>query len=165
MPSDSGATPPSATDVSLRPLTVENWRQCAGLAVAHDQVTFIAPNVYSIAEAQFRPAAVPLAVYSADGVMVGFVMYGIEQPAGRWKVFRLMVDRNHQRRGYGRAALAQVLRRLRDQPGCRTVYISYQDANDAARRLYRDFGFVEVERDGAKVTARLDLQEGSAAHT
>jgi hypothetical protein len=45
-------------------------------------------NLYSIAEAQFYPQAVPLAIYNEQDQMVGFVMYGVDVKSGKWKIFR-----------------------------------------------------------------------------
>ena len=68
-----------------------------------------------------------------------------------------MIDQAHQRKGYGRAAMEQVIERLIAQPGCNEVLIAYQIANKAARRLYTGLGFVKQKVDDDKVTAQLDL--------
>ncbi|MGH8057144.1 MAG: GNAT family N-acetyltransferase [Candidatus Entotheonellia bacterium] len=43
--------------------------------------------------------------------MMGFVMY--EVTCGVGFILRLMIDRKYQRQGYGRAALVEVIRRLK----------------------------------------------------
>ena len=66
--------------------------------------------------ARAHPTLVPLAVYdraacgySEPGVpMIGFVMYEIDCGVG--SILRVMIDRAHQRKGYGRAALLEVVR-------------------------------------------------------
>jgi diamine N-acetyltransferase len=146
-------------EVSLKPITVDNWKECVGLKVKDEQSNFVPSNLYSIAEAQFYPQAVPLAVYNEQEQMVGFVLYGVDVESEKWKIFRLMIDQSHQGKGHGRAAMEQVIGRLRAQPGCSEILIAYQADNDAARRLYASFGFIEeTVRDG-KVTARLDLSK------
>jgi diamine N-acetyltransferase len=146
--------------VVLKPVTVDNWQECIGLKVKEKQAGFLPSNLYSIAEAQFYPQAVPLAVYSEQGRMVGFVLYGVDVETGKWKIFRLMIDRAHQGKGYGRAAMEQVIGRLRAQPGCSEILIAYQTGNDAARRLYASLGFIEETVGDGKVTACLDLDKG-----
>ncbi|MCP4543397.1 MAG: GNAT family N-acetyltransferase [Chloroflexi bacterium] len=116
-------------------------------------------NIYSIAESQFYPEAVPLAIYDGQERMVGFVMYGVDVTSGKWKVFRLMIDQAYQGRGYGRAAMKKVIEHLAAQPGCGEILISYQPNNDAARRLYADLGFIEQEISDEKVTACLKMVE------
>lgn len=145
--------------VSLKPITAENWQACTGLKVKEKQAGFLPSNLYSIAEAQFYPQAVPLAIYSEQDQMVGFVMYGVDVETGKWKIFRLMIDQAHQGKGYGRAAMEQVVGRLRAQPGCSEILIAYQTTNEAARQLYASLGFIEESTSDGKVIAQLGLGE------
>jgi len=147
-------------DVNLKPITVDNWKECIGLKVKDEQADFLPSNLYSIAEAQFYPQAVPLTIYSEQDQMVGFVMYGVDVETRKWKIFRLMIDYVHQRKGYGRAAMEQVIDRLSAQPDCDQILIAYQTDNNAARRLYASLGFIEETVDDGKVTACLDLDKG-----
>ena len=147
--------------VSLKPLTADNWQECIGLKVRREQADFLPSNLYSIAEAQFYPKAVPLAIYSEQDQMVGFVMYGIDVETEKWKIFRLMIDQACQGRGYGRAALERVIERLSAQSDCNEILIACQTGNDAARQLYASLGFVEQKVDENKIAARLELN-GSA---
>jgi diamine N-acetyltransferase len=146
------------TRVRLSEITVDNWRECIELGVRDEQTDLVPSNLYSIAEAQFYPDAVPLAIYNDQGDMVGFVMCGVEVSSGKWKIFRLMIDRVYQGRGYGRAAIEQVITRLAAQPGCDEILISYKPTNDAARHLYASLGFVEQKANEDKVTACLELR-------
>jgi regulation of enolase protein 1 (concanavalin A-like superfamily)/RimJ/RimL family protein N-acetyltransferase len=146
--------------VRLQPITVDNWKAAIGLSLHTDQQHFLPDNLYSIAEAQFYPDACPLAIYDDQGQMVGFVMYGRDVFSGHWKVFRLMIDAAYQGRGYGRAAMQQVIATLAAKPDSDTILICYHDDNQAARQLYARLGFVEqsVDADG-KATAQLNLKE------
>jgi diamine N-acetyltransferase len=83
------------TEVLLKPISADNWQECIGLKVKDEQADFLPSNLYSIAEAQFYPQAVPLAIYSEQDQMVGFVLYGVDVETGKWKIFRLMIDRAH----------------------------------------------------------------------
>ena len=102
--------------VSLRPITPENLDECISLKVADHQKGFVAPNIYSLAEASVSPTYHPFGIYDADAhyraspAMVGFIMYGLSNARGF--ILRLMVDEKFQRRGYGRAAMIEVIRRL-----------------------------------------------------
>jgi diamine N-acetyltransferase len=137
--------------VILRDVTKENWQESVRLKLAPGQESFVASNAYSLAESKFMPTFVPQAVYTSaetDGAatMVGFVMYGFypdgEPPFGqRHWIFRLMIDREHQGRGYGRAALALVLDRLSANPDCPDVLIGHEPENTVAARLYAQLGF------------------------
>ena len=85
--------------------------------------------------------------------MVGFALFGLEKGTRRAKIFRLMIHATCQGRGYGAAAMEALLRAIEERWHPPAVYISYNDDNQAARRLYARFGFRELERAGQKVTA------------
>ncbi len=102
----------------------------------------------------------PLAIYEGDE-MVGFVMYNIEQTKGEGAfISRVMIDHNHQGKGYGKAAFALLLEQIKTEAGpqCNHIGISYEPANDVARKLYASFGFAETgEIEHGEVVARLNL--------
>jgi diamine N-acetyltransferase len=143
--------------VRLSAITVDNWRECIELRVRDEQSELVPSNLYSIAEAQFYPDAVPLAIHNDEGQMVGFVLYGLDVISGKWKIFRMMIDHTYQGRGYGRAAMQQMIARLAARHGCDEILISYRPENDAARQLYASLGFVEQKVSEDKVTACLEL--------
>ncbi len=139
--------------IMLRDVTRDNFQACVRLKLAPEQEHFVASNAYSLAESKFMPTYIPQAIYhrSDDGTetMVGFVMYGFypdgEPPLGqRHWIFRLMVDREHQGRGYGREAMQQVLARLEADPTLPSVLIGYETDNVIAGKLYADLGFREI---------------------
>jgi diamine N-acetyltransferase len=135
--------------VTLRPITSENLRACLGLRVEESQDDFVASNADSLAEARTNPNLFPYAVYAGtpdrlgahDVPMVGFTMIEIDKAIGF--ILRLMIDRAHQRRGYGRAATEEVIRRLRLHPEVQMIATSHRTGNTAAARLYEGLGFVD----------------------
>lgn len=135
-------------DIHLRPVTLANYRECLALQVEDAQSGLVASNAKSLAEAYVNPTLTPLAVYdvAARGYedpptpMVGFAMY--ELAAGVGFITRLMIDRAHQRRGYGRAAMTEVIRRLRLSPEVELIATSHLRENAAAARIYAGLGFV-----------------------
>lgn len=129
--------------ISLQPITRDNWRQVSRLHLADDQQSFVAPNLYSIAQSKFEPTWEPLALY-AGADLVGFAMWGTDADDGRYWIIRLMVDSAHQGRGYGRAAMVALLDRITADPACREIYISYAPENQVAERLYLNLGFEET---------------------
>jgi len=84
-------------------------------------------------------------------------MYGVDVESGKWKKFHLMIDRAHQGKGYGRAAMEQVIERLSAQPDCDEVLIAYQVDNEVARQLYSSSKFLEETVSDGKAAARFDL--------
>lgn len=65
---------------------------------------------------------------------------------------RLMVGAQHQRQGYGRAALGQLLALFRAHPQAKEAGVSYQADNPAAGELYRSCGFAQVAVEADSIT-------------
>jgi diamine N-acetyltransferase len=142
--------------ITLQPVTRENFRACLGLQLPPEQQRHVAPNVYSLAEAYVTPEFTPRAIYAGDG-LVGFAMYGLETDTGRWWLIRLMIDFAHQGRGYGRAALGELVDEIVAQYRPRELVISTEPDNAPALGLYRSFGFRDTgEMDEDELVLTLD---------
>lgn len=145
------------------------------LSVADDQRAFVADNAMSVMEAYIalsrNEVALPFGVYDGEQA-VGFIMIGYgraeydDEPMvateTAYTIWRLMIDRRYQKRGYGRQAMAEALRFIKTGPcGPGTVcWLSYEPENSAAKSLYHAFGFVENgEMCGGEVVAVLPLGE------
>ena len=62
-------------------------------------------------------------------------------------ILRLMIDEKYQRKGYGRTAMIEVMRRLKLHPEVERIATSHQRQNKAAARLYESLGFVDWESE------------------
>jgi diamine N-acetyltransferase len=149
--------------IELRELDADNWQTCVELELTDDQRHIVDSNAFSIAESKFHLWMLPLAIYAGDE-MVGFVMYSDERDPRlpRYWVHRLMIDRRHQHRGYGRAAMQDVIQRIAAKPDGDEVWIGYHRDNDVARRLYASLGFEEqgdAPWGDTDVIARLTLDQ------
>ena len=148
----------SNTNIRLESVTVDNWKACIVLELAPGQEIFVPSNLYSIAEAQFYTEARSSAIYNEHGQLVGYALYGRDVSTDKWKIFRIMVDKSHQRKGYGESAMRAIIEQIAKEPDGGEILISYQNDNEAARMLYAKLGFVEQEKNvGGQVTARLKL--------
>ncbi len=130
--------------IVLTDITKDNWEQCANLRLSTKQGGLVAPNLYSIAESRIEPSFTPLAIYH-DAEVVGFIMYGLDPDDGQYWIYRLMIDQNHQGRGYGKAAVVEVIHRIKQIPGADEVYVGYKPQNTVAAALFASLGF---ERTG-----------------
>jgi len=120
-------------------------------------------QLQSLAEAYvWREGAEPFAVYS-DDVVVGFALLfplGEEEPDGSvplantvrgFILVRLMIDRQFQSQGFGRAALEAIAELIRSR-GLPTIRLSVVPENEQALEFYRRNGFVETgELHGGEV--------------
>ncbi|BBK40661.1 spermidine acetyltransferase [Allostella vacuolata] len=121
----------------------DNLDDVLALRTARDQRRFVADNATSLALAYALPECVPRAVRSAPG-LVGFVMWALDRDDSCPWIYRLMIDRRRQGRGYGRAtvqaALAAIAASWPDRP---RVRIGVHPENADAINLYRSTGFVD----------------------
>jgi diamine N-acetyltransferase len=94
-----------------------------------------------------------------DGEPVGFVMIGWDVPPiegliGPWFLWKLAIDRDHQRRGYGQAvvdALGEIVR----ANGGTELYTSYLDEPGGPGPFYARLGFVPAgDHDGEVLVVR-----------
>jgi diamine N-acetyltransferase len=134
-------------DVVLRPIKEDNWEEALTLTVRPEQTGFIPTVAESMAKAYIKPGGLnydPYAVYTVSGVMIGFLSY-LTEDGGDPNIAYLsgfFIDKAHQGRGYGRAALRAFLAMVREkQPRCRDVRLTVHPDNVAARALYESMGF------------------------
>jgi diamine N-acetyltransferase len=147
--------------IRLNPLTAGNWKACTELEISAEQVDYIPSNLYSIAEAQFYPEAVSYAIYNHEDQIIGYVLYGRDVSTQKWKIYRLMIDKASQGRGYGRAALREIIHEISQKPDGDQILIRYHQTNQAARGLYAGFGFVEIDVDTDGISTALRKREVS----
>lgn len=153
--------------VELVELDHRNAGQFARLATHKSEERFVAPVSASYADALFPDvdnggALVPwLRGITADGEPAGFVMTAEVSPTNPDPyLWRLLIDRRHQRRGIAKRALDQLVDRLR-QEGHSTLYTSWVDGPGSPRPFYERLGFVPTgEMVEGEVEARLELTPG-----
>ena len=143
------------------------------LTVEENQKNFVANNDISIIEAYTAITAngyaFPFGIYENE-TPVGFLMIGFDiddywddAPSiakGNYNLWRLMIDKAYQRKGYGKEAVQLALDFIKSFPCGKAEYcwLSYEPENEAARQLYRSFGFSETgEVDGEELIAVLRL--------
>ena len=131
--------------VMLKGINEKNFYECLNLEVSEDQKSFVAGNVSSLALAWLHyKVAEPYAIYNGKD-MVGFLMLDMnfrgEGDKMICKIWRLMIDKNHQRKGYGRAALKIAIDYIKHNADYERIFLSYVPENLAAKELYKSFGF------------------------
>jgi len=149
--------------IELRMITKDDKEKLALLEVSEAQRQYIAPNARSLetaAKEEYRDIARPFAIY-ADGVPVGFAMVAFElnsdDPNDRYWLWRFMIDKNLQRKGYGSAALEIIIAYFKSH-GADHILLSTKESNLAALALYRKYDFAETgEMNGDEIILRLKL--------
>ncbi len=147
--------------VELREITRETLRPILDTD-AGDGGRQVAPNAISIAQAHFSPEAWFRAVYDGDEP-VGFVMLydhtlGTAPEQREYFLWRLMVDRKHQGRGFGRAAVEGLVEHVRTRPDARRLLVSHVKDADRLARFYGSLGFAYTgEEDDGELVMELKL--------
>lgn len=142
----------STPAVELVEIDAANWRDVCALRVRPDQSEFVAPVSYYLALCTYGPDWSPLGVM-AGGEAVGFAMWGVDEADNSFWIGGLIVDAEKQRRGYGTAAMNDLIE-LAAKRGHPEVALSYEPGNPA-RQLYQALGFVETgEMEDNEVVAR-----------
>jgi len=126
--------------IKLHKIDRDNFHHVLELSVFDEQNDFIANNCYSLAQAKVQPECVPLAIYN-DDELVGFIMYCMDYDDNEYWIYRIMIDRKHQKKGYGKLAMLQVLEILQQDKEHSKIYISFKPENEGARRLYESLAF------------------------
>lgn len=128
--------------VELREITAETVRTICGLEVAEEQRENVAPVAISIAQAHFEPRATFRAIYAGDEP-VGFMLWRDDDKPNTAYLWRVMVDRRHQGKGYGRDALEQVFAMLKAQ-GVTKLSASVVRGEHSPLGFYLSIGFIEA---------------------
>lgn len=155
---------PKVTEVSLVELGPTTVGPFSRLAVHRSQEKFVAPMWASFRDALFpeeidgSPVAPWMRGVVADGEPVGFVMLAAVTPAHPDPyLWRLLIDRRHQRRGVGTAALRLLVQQLRSE-GCTRLLTSWVEGRGGPAPFYTSLGFRPTGRviDG-EVEAALEF--------
>ncbi|MEF2965841.1 GNAT family N-acetyltransferase [Paenibacillus sp. M1] len=126
--------------IALREVDRNNFFEVIKLGVADEQKGFVATNLFSLAQAKAFPECVCLAIYH-DDVLVGFTMYCIDAEDQEYWIYRLMIDAEHQSKGYGKAAMEALIDLIKEDTRHRVIYISFEPENVLAKHLYEKLGF------------------------
>ena len=128
--------------VELREITAATVRAICALDVAEEQRGYVAPVAVSIAQAHFEPRATLRAVYAGDEP-VGFILWRDDDKPNTAYLWRFMIDRRHQGKGYGRAVLEQLFAVLKAQ-GVTTLSASVVRGQHSPLGFYLSIGFIEA---------------------
>lgn len=147
--------------IELRDIDDTNKSDVVLLEVADSQKQYISSNEDSLKEAiENKNVARPFAIY-ADGMLVGFTMFAFDieydDPNDRYWLWRFMIDKNLQGRGYGSAAIEKIIGYFRNN-GAGYIKLSTKDTNKTALSLYRKYQFKENgEMNDEEIVLQLDF--------
>ena len=171
-------------NITLEKITYKNYIKVIwGLSVYRKQKNFVASNANSLAEAYVAitngEVALPFAICK-NNKPIGFLMIGYslgsdedykdEHPdfikivKDSYCIWRFMIDKRYQGKGYGNKAMQLALDYIHTFPCGKATYcwLSYEPENEVAQKLYASCGFVERRefykgKEGEEIPAILTL--------
>ena len=138
--------------VELVPITADNGRTVGDLTTHKSQERFVSPMLGNFRDALAPPsldgaALVPwYRAIEADGDIVGFIMAAeTTDTHPNPYLWRLLIDRMHQRRGIGKAALDQFEHRCQEQ-GATAIEVSWATGPGSPAPMYLARGYQTTGR-------------------
>ena len=129
--------------IHLEKIDENNLLQAFGLKLGEGQDKFVSHPIRSLAQAYvYRDQCTPFGIFCGE-TMVGYVMVIYDYDVPEYNIWHMMIDASEQGRGYGRAALGEVLSYIRTKPfgDSDRVTLTCGKDNDRAIQLYQKMGF------------------------
>lgn len=135
-----------------------NWR--LGLTVSGSQKNYVSDSYTMLARAYaYREQRSRAFVIYDDETPVGMGMYHDCPELDAYDLSQLFIDERYQGKGYGKVATKLVLEAMQQDSKYSKVVLCYIEGNDAAKKLYENFGFVEIDRDEDEIIMELILHK------
>ena len=125
-----------------------NFIDAFHLELADGQEHYVSSPVRSLAQAYvYYRQCTPFGIYHGDK-MVGYVMVIYDYDIPEYDIWHMMIDQSEQGKGYGRAALQNVLDYIREKPfgDSDRVALTCNKENQTAMKLYLKAGFAPTGR-------------------
>jgi diamine N-acetyltransferase len=127
--------------IQLKSVDQNNFDACVNLELKEGQEKFVTSNLFSIAQSKVYPECIPMVIYS-DETIVGFIMFIVRE--GKYWVSRLMIDKNFQGKGLGKAAMLESVKFAKETYRAEELYTSFEPENKIAEQLYTSVGFIKI---------------------
>ena len=133
-----------------------NWR--LGLKVAESQKHYVSDSYAMLARAYaYREQRSRAFVIYDDEIPVGMGLYYDLPDLDCYDLSQIFIDERYQGKGYGKSATKAVLAAMKQDGKYSKVELCYIEGNDAAKKLYESFGFVEIDRDEDEIIMEMNL--------
>ena len=133
-----------------------NWR--VGWKVAESQNHYVSDSYAMLARAYaYREQRSRAFVIYDDEIPVGMGLYYDLPDLECYDLSQIFIDERYQAKGYGKSATKAVLDTMKQDGKYSKVELCYIEGNDAAKKLYESFGFVEIDRDEDEIIMEMNL--------
>lgn len=145
--------------INFRAITEDNFSCIINMKRPEDE-RFVSSNAYSLAQAWlYRDAGdvFPFAIYNNDEP-IGFMMLDEDTEERCLVIWRIMFPTENQNKGYGTAAIKEIIRLAKESNKYDYMIIDYVPDNKIAEHVYKKLGFVPTgEISNGEIVMRLDM--------
>lgn len=132
--------------VTLKIIDETNFIDAFNLELSCRQERFVSHPIRSLAQAYvYYSQCTPFGIF-CENRMVGYVMVIYDYDLEEYNIWHMMIDKNHQGKGYGKAAMQKCLEYISAKPfgNSNKVVLTCHNENTVAFTLYKKLGFVET---------------------
>ena len=140
--------------INLKEITKTNLISIIDLDVNEHQKDQVAPNAVSITQGHYSNSAWFKGIFN-DKIAVRFVMLDLVKKENRCFLWRFMIDKKYQGKGYGKIALTQVINYVKSLKIFDEIKTSYVPKDNSAEGFYKNFGFIKSK----KIIKEFDLED------
>ncbi|MGE7365417.1 GNAT family N-acetyltransferase [Desemzia incerta] len=129
--------------IEFVPVNEENFKDVINLEITENQKLFVAPNVHSLAECYLyrnNNDVFPYAIQDGNKV-VGFLLLDIDEDEKEIMIWRMMIGKQYQGKGYGRATIRKVIQMSKEKNEYFTLIADYVKGNEVMGDLLCSEGF------------------------
>ena len=131
--------------ITLQEINEENFYKIINLELSHKQQGFVASNVQSLAECYLYRKNNDVFPYSIsyNDTPVGFLLIYTDEDEKSLTVWRFMIDKKFQHRGYGRQAILLIEEAFRSKGNYEFIVSTYKPDNMASANLFKSLGYLQ----------------------
>lgn len=145
--------------IRLEEVTKENFDAVLDLSLAEEDKRKVAPVEYSLAQAWLyreEERLYPLAVRLGKRI-VGFVLLSVDKDRQTVLLWRLLINKSYQNKGYGQEVIRQVMVLARQTFSCHQLVTSYVIGNHKMRYILEKLGFQSAGMTGHEIKMVITL--------
>ena len=150
--------------ITLRKIDENNFLDAFHLKLGEGQEKYVSHPIRSLAQAYvYRNQCQPFGIYNGEK-MVGYVMVIYDWDIPEYDIWHMMIDTAEQGKGYGSAALDEVIKYIRTKPfgTSERVALTCNKENETAMKLYLKKGFCltgSEDEDEVEMVLQADLRK------
>ena len=126
--------------IELKPVTIDNFWDVIEIKINKEQEQYIPDNIFLIAMSKIISQCIPLAIYS-NNIVVGFLMYGLDENKENYWIHIMMIGDNHQGKGYAKESFQKILSEIKKDKSVHKILLAVNKGNINAVKIYEKLGF------------------------